>query len=545
MRILSLLYTCFMVLDYQVISLPAPENITVKSKNFNIMLEWSPGEDTPLGTVYNVQIGKKTLQNITGTIINISEYIKDIFKTYTLQLWASNDSGSSPKESHKFSPFQITTIGPPSFTLSGCGDCLNISISLPKPKYILEGDYNSFYNNIYFNIHWRKAEDETDGCTNSVASEYQKIMVQSNTHVLEYLQRGERYCVQVQPQSTSVPDVQTSCWICEFTSIKEPRGVAYLVGWVIGFVSLVLCLLILTVCVVYTGFLCKPKRRLPKALVTLAPAYILYLEEVCPSIADVECSLKKNEAKDFHQQHTSIVDDNNDEENKEEEESHHGYMDRAGNGSDGEAESTESDTSDVLCKAAKIYGNCSLEGTLTPTEPQEIAPCCFQNSLDKDHENRTVCSESANENVHPPESKREGKVVEQKRENNQGGFKNVNLLSVTLKSMQQKDEEMDETDESREPLLSSLLKELHDDALASKPQTESSSFSELPTACLLRRDSQTESQNRHEEQTDLLHTDVCDRTQTGYLATHIGTIDTESDSSEEDEEENTSDYMTR
>lgn len=231
-------------------------------------------------------------------------------------------------------------------------------------------------------------------------------------------------------------------------------------------------------------------------------------------------------------------DDNNNEENEEEEEdeeeeSHHGYMERSPNGSDDESARSGSS---ISSNDVKIDRTCSIKDIQAPTEAPRPPSSYFQNSLDKYEKAIKVTLKS--KNIHPPESRMRAKV---EPKNDQG--KNVNLWSVTLKSMQHKG---DETDESRELLLPLLLKEQHDDALASNSQTES----ELPTNCLLQRDSRVpESQNGpEEEQTDISRTDVCDRTPTGCMATLTHQIETENDSSsssEEEEDENTSGYMTR
>lgn len=63
-----------------------------------------------------------------------------------------------------------------------------------------------------------------------------------------------------------------------YACIVSPTSlVAFLAGWVGGSVSLGLCLLMLTICVVYTGCLCKPKRRLPKTLVRKEKPQLLLL----------------------------------------------------------------------------------------------------------------------------------------------------------------------------------------------------------------------------------------------------------------------------
>lgn len=48
-------------------------------------------------------------------------------------------------------------IGPPVVSLSGCGDCLNITISLPIEGPKITKQIIQFYNSVSFSISWKKA----------------------------------------------------------------------------------------------------------------------------------------------------------------------------------------------------------------------------------------------------------------------------------------------------------------------------------------------------------------------------------------------------
>lgn len=52
--------------------------------------------------------------------------------------------------------FFLAIIGPPIIFLSGCGHCLNISISLPSESRKVD-QLHPFYNSVSFNISWKKA----------------------------------------------------------------------------------------------------------------------------------------------------------------------------------------------------------------------------------------------------------------------------------------------------------------------------------------------------------------------------------------------------
>lgn len=52
--------------------------------------------------------------------------------------------------------FFLAIIGPPIIFLSGCGDCLNISISLPSESSKVD-QLHQFYNSVNFDINWKEA----------------------------------------------------------------------------------------------------------------------------------------------------------------------------------------------------------------------------------------------------------------------------------------------------------------------------------------------------------------------------------------------------
>nr|UOI84936.1 cytokine receptor family member b1 [Ictalurus punctatus] len=544
MRILSLLYVYFMVIDSQgIVLVPAPVNVDVLSNNFIHILRWSPGNGTQPGTVYNVNVSNNRARSISGTSFDISEYMKDIYRRHTIELWASFGNSSSSIVNTHFEPYTSTTIGPPELTLSGCGDCLNISIDLPTRQ----GAYDNFYKAINFDIRWSKVTDEKDDCHEPFTN-YQSIHSLPYSYVLRYLQLGERYCVQVQPVIMSIPKhkLLSSC-SCEFTSRIEPRGVAFLAGWVIGSVLVGLCLLSLIFSLIYTGFLCKSNVRLPKALIVYGPSYFLSPEETCISVAEVEYGIQIHKPKDHQhkkkEKGNGLYKNNDDvdEDEDEDEENHHGYMDRAVHS---ESESTGSRRSVSICEVAENLGGCSFEDTPTDTKETLLLSPLQYNGV-KGY-NQAASLDPVTKNINPSNARKgkklRGQIKEEEEEDDDDDSGNVNLWSVVLKSMQPEEEEANEPSEAKEPLLPLLLKELHEDSLtAAKPQTGSSS--ELHTSLLLH--TQTELQTSQEDENDISDASVCDHTRTGYMASHTGTIDTQNYSSDDEEEDYASSYMSR
>ncbi|KAK2905438.1 hypothetical protein Q8A67_007237 [Cirrhinus molitorella] len=264
-----------MSLYFTVHTIPAPVNFTLLSYNFKHILQWSPGINSPPQTVFNLNqscANRKPEQRlrlkITNTTVDVSETFKDIYTSCTFFLWASIDNMTSSMVNKSITPYEDTIIGPPIIFLSGCGDCLNISISLPSESRKID-QLRQFYTSVSFDISWKKAGQK----------EANQISTSSKQYVLQNLQPGDQYCVRVLPQINSNHNTQPSAWQCEYTSKEEPRGMFYIMSWSLG--AAVSCLggLVLALSLVYTGSVCKPKTRLPKSLSNITEAYFLNPEK--------------------------------------------------------------------------------------------------------------------------------------------------------------------------------------------------------------------------------------------------------------------------
>uniref|UniRef100_A0A3B4BT56 Fibronectin type-III domain-containing protein n=1 Tax=Pygocentrus nattereri TaxID=42514 RepID=A0A3B4BT56_PYGNA len=210
-----------------IVPLPQPQNVTVVSNNFDTVLHWSPG-------VGHSKLIKKCM------IILLDDATNTLLFAFV---------------------FDSAYLGPPSVTLAGCGNCFNISISLPDR--VSSNESLRFYKGIRFDIHWKKAGDEKQHS--------KKLSIY--THALLNLEQGGKYCVRAKPRHNVNKNAQVSDWICDFTSTVQKRGVSFIpafvtsvAGWTAGFVLIGLGLLIFTASLAYAGFLCKLKRSLPKTL---------------------------------------------------------------------------------------------------------------------------------------------------------------------------------------------------------------------------------------------------------------------------------------
>ncbi|XP_016295395.1 cytokine receptor family member b1 [Sinocyclocheilus anshuiensis] len=255
-------------------TIPAPVNFTILSHNFKHILQWSPGINSPPQTVFNVNRScsyrkpQRLRLNIRNMTVDVSETFKDIYTFCTFFLWASIDNMPSSIVNKSITPYEDTIIGPPIIFLSGCGHCLNISISVPSESRKVD-QLHPFYNSVSFNISWKKAGQ----------NEVNQISTSSKQYVLQNLQPGNQYCVKVLPQINFNRNTQPSAWQCEYTSKEEPRGMLYLMSWSLGAAVSGLGVLVLALSLVYTGSICKPKTTLLKSLGNITETYYLIPEQ--------------------------------------------------------------------------------------------------------------------------------------------------------------------------------------------------------------------------------------------------------------------------
>ncbi|KAL6485109.1 hypothetical protein MHYP_G00071540 [Metynnis hypsauchen] len=559
MRVILLLQFYFMVLDAQVIvPLPQPQNVTVVSNNFDTVLHWSPGVGTPPGTIYSVSVSvgstTKKQKKCNNTTINVSKYMKNIERQYILRLQASHGNRSSPVIDRYFTPYTMTYLGPPSVTLAGCGNCFNINISLPDR--VSSDESLRFYKGIRFDIHWKKAGDEKVymlGNMDSLSQQHSKKL-STYTYALLNLEQGGEYCVRAKPHHNVNKNTQVSDWICDFTSAVQKRGafVTSVAGWTAGFVLVGLGLLIFTASLAYAGFLCKLKRSLPKTLMNFVSSNYLSPEEISISVA--KWHGKSNKPKHLEEdveenRNCRQNDDHDDDENNDEKENDCIYMYRPTNDSVSLATSSgqsSASTAITLCTESENSGGCSIEAEQTALSG--ITLCQLQHS-----EVTNIMQEGLSnlrvEKLNPFMSK-EAETSGGQISKSGVTSMNINLFSVTLKSLQLEEDVMDEASNAKEisrPFLPLLPRELEEHALCfSKPQTGMPLIVGLKTHIQSQTDVLSQLKDSSKMQSDQLVKH--DRTQMGYRATHTGRMDPENDcllDEEEEEEEDFSGYMGR
>ncbi|XP_040004002.1 cytokine receptor family member b1 isoform X2 [Xiphias gladius] len=362
---------------------------------------------------------------------------------YHLTVQASYNQTLSP-ESHEviFTPYEDTKIGPPKLSLAGYGNCIQINMSLPEAdKSSGIDDIQKFYD-AHFRVWWRREKKV----------ESQETRNKSLT--LNNLEEGMEYCVQVHTKIRVNKNTEPSAWECTFTSIVERRDPVVL-GAVAALLSLVTGVLMTSMfCLHYTGFLCKLKTTLPRALIrALSQGYTLRPEGTIPDPVSISSEMKKQRKHNNPTvQHPANGDEDDDE---EEEEGINVYMDRHPQHSSGESLcwgfGNESENSEPAAS-----GDC---GSLTEGLSAEVKV------LDAEFEDEAK-AEGATVSFMPEEGQTglQGHVRGEEEEEEEMKEKdevfdssgNVNLFSVTLAALSADEEERE--DQNTRDSLSEFLK---------------------------------------------------------------------------------------
>ncbi|XP_056104719.1 cytokine receptor family member b1 [Rhinichthys klamathensis goyatoka] len=397
-------------------TVPAPANLTIVSHNFRHILQWSPGIASPPRTVFNIKqrcSGRNSTVrlNITSTTVDVSETLKDIYTLCTFIVWASLDNTTSVKVKKNITPYEDTIIGPPVISLSGCGNCLNISISPPRETPVTQ-HITRFYNSIEFRISWKKAGQ----------SEAEHISTVENRAVLQNLQPGHQYCVQVLPQINSNNNTRASAWQCEYTSRVEPRGGLYVMSWSLGASVPGVAVLLLALGLVYTGFLCKLKTPPLKSLSNIVsqPHDLIPEETSCEKVSSTEAQ-SNSASKNYPTKTSNPLHVEEDSGNPQHEDN---YANKAD--SDDEEEEEEEDRG--------VYMGCVIDDSGLTEAVVSSSPGRSQH-----------CSGEAREAA--VEEIRRGEVLEDRStlthtHSDEDASGNVSLLSVTLRALGPQDSEV-------------------------------------------------------------------------------------------------------
>ncbi|XP_029314458.1 cytokine receptor family member b1 [Cottoperca gobio] len=439
MNCLPLVLYLILLLDSVRSSLPAPVNLSISSVNFNHVLSWVPGPGTPPGTRYKInrRVNRKAKLMLNSNTTSIKLKLRNDYK-YELTVQASYKKTLSPESEKKtFEPLRDTEIGPPKVSLAGCGNCIQINISLPEADESTNiNDMKGFYG-AHFKVLWRKPKEKlTEG----------SIITPNKSYTLNNLLSGTEYCVKVRTLINANRNTKPSAWNCTFSSIVEPSTGFVVLGAVAGLLIVVFGVLMSSMfCLYYTGFLCK-LATLPRVLTALSQGCTLTPEWTIPDKISISAEWEKrrkyNNPTTPQQPATSGTD--TDEEDGEGENI---YMNRGAELSSGE--SSCQDSADALGngKGAASEGSGSLTMEAQVSDTKLEVP---HGGLNGDESNAERAEVSFMPDGPVPGEGEEEQVCQSSG--------NINLFSVTLASLAVCEEGEEEEEQNTRDSLTDLLK---------------------------------------------------------------------------------------
>ncbi|XP_041662366.1 cytokine receptor family member b1 [Cheilinus undulatus] len=396
--------------------LPPPINLDMSSENFRHVLHWDPGPLTPVGTQYQVlaRVNRKKWKPLGKSMTTSLKLKLKLFQNYRLIVQATLDHMVSEKsEIYSFCPYTDTIISPALVSLSGCGNCLEVNLSLPDPDESSNLSVSSLHT-MYgpeFRVKWKKP-----GGVEFNSKE-------NNSFKISNLEKGVEYCVQVETHIRVNKNTKTSNWTCSFTSEPQHSTVSVFIG--VAASLLVLVTLVVSSVLIglyYSGFLGKLKAHLPPALqATLSTGYTLTPESTAPDHIHISSDTIATT------DHTPMPPL---EEGGEEEE--------------------EEESKDYLDRGAK------LPPADTPG-PHSAEESCWRSStktgewVSKDDVSKGGLYHDEDEGEDPvtAEGDQESEKEEPVREESEGSF-NVNLLSLTLSTLKETGEDGEDGEDGEE-----------------------------------------------------------------------------------------------
>ncbi|XP_038132142.1 interferon alpha/beta receptor 2-like isoform X2 [Cyprinodon tularosa] len=227
------------------ISLPEPSNVSISSFNMEHILSFSPGPRTPTDAHFQVQfysfrtrrwkavVGCEQL--MAGQTCNLTDGLMDVFDQYMARVRAVRTNQTSNwTRSREFQPLADTVLGPPEFSVSGCGNCLILQIR--DATRIL---FN--HNPQLKDLDWKL---EINVKRNRDGAEFKMEVPYKQKTVISYLQPGVEYCVFASFRSFINRSSISSELHCAFTSPPPPKHMLSLVLGLFGGFTLVAILVV-------------------------------------------------------------------------------------------------------------------------------------------------------------------------------------------------------------------------------------------------------------------------------------------------------------
>ncbi|KAJ8004585.1 hypothetical protein DPEC_G00137800 [Dallia pectoralis] len=429
---LLLIYLCSQWSSCATNNLPAPFNLFVESQNFEHVLRWSPGLGTPPGTTYKIfRRDKKGDPVLLNETTKTRQRLK-LRPKEKLKIWvqASHKRLNSTMASITFTPFEETVIGPPALSLVGCGNCLQLNITLDE---IVK---DVFGNSISFDVDWKTVDTPS-----------KRISTTNSNYKLENLQAGVEFCVRVLTKIPTNPKTQWSGWQCAFTSKPEPNGVTAAVAVTSGLLVVIgLLAMFFTLGLMYTGYLCKPKNPLTISQAAIVPSRYFFIPEVVTInhiavLSDTEEREKMHRPNTNHSRENSNPVDNmeEEEEGEEEEVGISNYMGNAMSLSSDSSSSTTRPQYEPGANKEVHSGGLSLKGAVVGNEEALVSMEEFDGK---------ALGETLGEHLKVISSlDNDGQENEEENKETRG---NINLFSVTLGALKRDDDKVEEEEEEEE-----------------------------------------------------------------------------------------------
>ncbi|XP_037345404.1 interferon alpha/beta receptor 2-like isoform X3 [Pungitius pungitius] len=240
------------------VSLPAPSNVSISSFNLEHKLCFLPGLETPSDIRFTVQIlrlRRRMWRPVTacselraGQTCDLTHVFKDPSDPYRARVQAFTFTQTSNwTVSERFTPLSDTVLGPPDVSLSGCGNCLLLHITLPT-KAVKQ--LKQLYRRVVLHV-----QRSRDGAQFNLSLPY------NEENKISYLQQGVEYCVSVSVTSLINYNCVASTPRCAFTSLPRPTSSLHMLLSLLGpFCALAFLLVGL---VVFGGQLCFKIWRQP------------------------------------------------------------------------------------------------------------------------------------------------------------------------------------------------------------------------------------------------------------------------------------------
>ncbi|XP_065412365.1 interleukin-20 receptor subunit alpha-like [Chrysemys picta bellii] len=228
--------------------LSPPQNVTLTSENFHILLVWEPGSGSGNGTQYEVQSCQRSSnwtkvdtcwRNSTRSSHTCKLHFEDIHKMYWARVRAMDGAQMSEWAiSNELQPYRDTIVGPPILTLMLVNENLTVILSMPLTPYRRRNGTYKSVQKVLLNWKYRISLSEKGVHINNVSFQPEGKIT---SHTFEYLKPNTDYCVTarvVRQQSK----VSVQC-------IKTPDSPAdFLWDLVLVLVALFMLLLLSAVC---------------------------------------------------------------------------------------------------------------------------------------------------------------------------------------------------------------------------------------------------------------------------------------------------------